>query len=125
VLGFVTGGDKTAWLKTADISVLPSYYENFGIAVAEAMAVGTPVVISNQVHIWEDVQQANAGWICECDVTSLTTALRDSLQDSTERSRRGDNARKLTQSHYSWDAIAGRMITAYGEIKRPIESPIG
>jgi glycosyltransferase involved in cell wall biosynthesis len=125
ILGFVTGGDKTAWLKTADISVLPSYYENFGIAVAEAMAVGTPVVISDQVHIWEDVQQANAGWICECDVTSLTTALRDSLQDPTERSRRGDNAKKLTQSHYSWEAIAGRMITAYDEIKRPIESPIG
>lgn len=61
--GFVTGEIKTALLKIADLFVLPSYYENFGIAVAEAMAVGTPVVISKGIYIWEDVEQAQGGWL--------------------------------------------------------------
>jgi glycosyltransferase involved in cell wall biosynthesis len=118
VIGFVAGGDKTAWLKTADVSVLPSYYENFGIAVAEAMAVGTPVVISDQVHIWEDVQQAEAGWVCQCNVESLTTSLRESLKDSVERKYRGIKAQELTLAKYSWDAIAPQMVQAYGAIGR-------
>jgi glycosyltransferase involved in cell wall biosynthesis len=116
VIGFVSGGDKTAWLKTADVSVLPSYYENFGIAVAEAMAVGTPVVISDQVHIWEDVQQAQAGWICGCNIESLTQSLRESLQDSVERKQRGIQAQELVLQKYSWDAIATQMMMAYREI---------
>jgi glycosyltransferase involved in cell wall biosynthesis len=116
VIGFVSGSDKTAWLKTADISVLPSYYENFGIAVAEAMAVGTPVVISDQVHIWEDVKQAQAGWICGCNVESLAQSLRESLQDSVERKQRGIHAQELVLQKYSWDAIATQMMTAYREI---------
>ncbi len=118
VVGFVSGGDKTAWLKTADISVLPSYYENFGIAVAEAMAVGTPVVISDQVHIWEDVQQAEAGWVCQCNVESLTASLRESLKDAVERQYRGIKAQQLTLAKYSWDAIAQQMVLAYGELGR-------
>jgi glycosyltransferase involved in cell wall biosynthesis len=118
VIGFVSGGDKTAWLKTADVSVLPSYYENFGIAVAEAMAVGTPVVISDQVHIWEDVQQAEAGWVCQCNVESLTTSLRESLKDAVERKYRGIKAQQLTLAKYSWDAIAQQMVVAYGAIGR-------
>lgn len=116
ISGFVRGDFKAALLQDADVFVLPSYYENFGIAVAEAMAYGTPVVISDQVHIWEEVQNAEAGWIAQCEVESLTQRLREALQDSAERQRRGLNAQKHAQTHYSWSAIAKATIQAYQEI---------
>jgi glycosyltransferase involved in cell wall biosynthesis len=116
--GFVAGGQKTALLKAADLVVLPSYYENFGISVAEALAVGTPVVISDRVDIWPDVQQANAGWICQCAVESLTATLSAALKSSTERQIRGRNAQQLAQTKYSWSAIAQQLLTAYGSVQR-------
>ncbi|MBE9032847.1 glycosyltransferase [filamentous cyanobacterium LEGE 11480] len=116
LVGFVSGSEKTAWLETADVFVLPSYYENFGIAVAEAMTVATPVVISDQVHIWDKVKQADAGWVCECNIDSLTQTLKASLKDAADRQQRGSNAQKYALTHYSWGAIAKRMIAAYGSI---------
>jgi glycosyltransferase involved in cell wall biosynthesis len=119
LVGFVTGRAKTAWLETADVFVLPSYYENFGIAVAEAMTVATPVVISDQVHIWDAIQASHSGWVCECTVASLAQSLGASLQDPTERQRRGQNAQQHALTHYSWDAIAVAMMDAYAGICAP------
>lgn len=113
ITGFVTGEAKAKLLQTADVFVLPSYYENFGIAVAEAMVNGLPVVISDQVHIWQEIEQANAGWICACTVESLTDRLRSALQDASDRQRRGNNAQTYAQTHYSWDSIAQQMIQIY------------
>ncbi len=115
--GFVSGSQKTALLQAADLFVLPSYYENFGIAVAEAMAVGTPVVISNQVHIWRDILQANAGWVTACDATALAETLQIALVQRAEWQRRGVCARDYANTHYSWPAIAQQMIQAYEELR--------
>lgn len=116
ILGFVRGGEKTAWLAAADLFVLPSYYENFGIAVAEAMAVGTPVVISDQVHIWPAIEQAEAGWVCECNVDSLVAALRTALANRAEQQRRGNQAKQLVAAQYSWAAIAESLLQAYATV---------
>ncbi len=116
ITGFVTGELKQALLQDADLFVLPSYYENFGIAVAEAMVQRTPVVISDQVHIWEEVQGTEGGWVCACEVDALTQVLREALQDVGERQRRGANAQAYALKHYSWEAIAIAMIQAYREI---------
>ncbi|MDX2214504.1 MAG: hormogonium polysaccharide biosynthesis glycosyltransferase HpsP [Oculatellaceae cyanobacterium bins.114] len=116
ITGFVTGDAKTALLQNADLFVLPSYYENFGIAVAEAMAVGIPVVISDQVHIWQEVQAADAGWVSTCTVESLTAQLRDALDNANERQRRGALAQTHALKHYSWDAIAQQTLRAYQQI---------
>ncbi|MBW4527504.1 MAG: hormogonium polysaccharide biosynthesis glycosyltransferase HpsP [Phormidium tanganyikae FI6-MK23] len=118
IVGFITGSEKTALLKTADLFVLPSYYENFGIAVAEAMSVGTPVVISDQVHIWQEIERSQSGWICTCDVERLTQTLKEAICDRAEQLRRGKNAQIHAQKHYSWNAIAQQMITTYREIQR-------
>ncbi len=116
IAGFVTGELKAALLQDADLFVLSSYYENFGIAVAEAMVAGTPVVISNQVYIWEEVKNAEAGWVSACEVDALTECLREALQNAGERQRRGANARHYALRNYSWDAIAQQMIQAYRQI---------
>ena len=119
ITGFVTGELKAALLQDADLFVLPSYYENFGIAVAEAMVAGTPVVISDQVHIWEEVKDAEAGWVSPCEVDALTECLREALESPGERQRRGVNAQDYALKNYSWDAIALAMIQAYQRIISP------
>lgn len=116
ITGFVTGELKAALLQEADVFILPSYYENFGIAVAEAMVAGTPVVISDQVHIWQEVQEAEAGWVCACEVDELATTLGEALRDTEELRRRGANAQDYALRNYSWDAIALLMIQAYRQI---------
>jgi glycosyltransferase involved in cell wall biosynthesis len=116
IAGFVTGELKAALLQEADLFVLPSYYENFGIAVAEAMVAGTPVVISDRVYIWQEVKGAEAGWVCPCEVEALTEVLREALRDVAEQKRRGANAQEYALRNYSWDAIASTTIQAYRQI---------
>jgi glycosyltransferase involved in cell wall biosynthesis len=113
ITGFVQGDLKLGLLIDADLFVLPSYYENFGIAVAEAMAVGTPVVISNGVQIWQDIEAMAAGWVTPCDVAQLTNSLREAIVSDAERKQRGENARQLAKQQYSWSAIALQMIQVY------------
>ena len=116
IAGFVMGELKSILLQTADLFVLPSYYENFGIAVAEAMVVGTPVVISDQVHICQEVGNSKSGWVCEINLQALTNLLREALKSPEERQYRGLQAQQYALKHYSWDAIANQTITAYQNI---------
>ncbi|MBE9005188.1 glycosyltransferase [Fortiea sp. LEGE XX443] len=116
ITGFVSGELKASLLQAADLFVLPSYYENFGIAVAEAMVAGIPVVISDQVHIWQQVSDSESGWVGTTDVSALFELLQQALQNPQERQRRGLNAQKYALEHFSWDAIARQMIQAYQQI---------
>lgn len=116
IAGFVTGRVKAGLLRKADIFVLPSYYENFGIAVAEAMVAGMPVVISDRVYIWQDVANAEAGWVGSCDIEAIASLITQALEDGNERKRRGLNAREYATKNYSWDAIATETIEAYQQI---------
>ncbi len=118
ITGFVQGERKIGLLQEAHLFILPSYYENFGIAVAEAMAVGTPVVVSDQVHIWPDIQQADGGWICQCNVPSLTQTLLTALEDTAILHQKGNNARQLASDKYSWSAIAQQTLQAYGNLSQ-------
>lgn len=119
ITGFVGGELKAQILQAADVFVLPSYYENFGIAVAEAMIAGKPVVISDQVHIWQDIKTSQSGWVVPCEQTALTQSLTEALADATERERRGENGRAFAQENYGWDAIATRMIEQYHQLLTP------
>lgn len=62
-LGMIKGDMKLAAYYAADAFVLPSHQENFGIAVAEALACGTPVLISNKVNIWREIEEDRAGLV--------------------------------------------------------------
>jgi glycosyltransferase involved in cell wall biosynthesis len=116
ITGFVTGEVKNSLLARADLFVLPSYYENFGIAVAEAMAAGIPVVISDGVDLHPAVQEAAAGWVTPCTVEGLTSALETALNNAEIRQQRGKNAQNLIIDKYSWSAIAEQMLTVYEQI---------
>jgi glycosyltransferase involved in cell wall biosynthesis len=119
IAGFVAGEDKATLLQAADLFVLPSYYENFGIAVAEAMVAGVPVVISDQVYIWEQIQQAEAGWVSPCTIEGLVAQLQLAIGDGAERRRRGENAKAYALENYSWGAIGQQMVEVYRQILTP------
>ncbi|MEX0323071.1 MAG: glycosyltransferase [Puniceicoccaceae bacterium] len=72
--GMLSGDLKWGALRAADAFILPSHQENFGIAVVEALACGTPVLISNKVNIWREIKAANAGLVSE-DTESGTQEL--------------------------------------------------
>ena len=113
--GFVTGRDKDLLLQGADIFALPSHSENFGIAVAEAMAAGLPVIITPGVQIAVEVAAANAGIIVENE-TELADAILQLLNSSSRRLHLSHNAIALAQGKYAWTQIANQLITAYAEI---------
>ncbi|MXP26627.1 glycosyltransferase [Altererythrobacter indicus] len=74
-LGPTFGEEKSTLLREAEAFILPSHQENFGIAVAEALAVGTPVLISNQVAIGESVARAGAGIVAHDTVNGVKSLL--------------------------------------------------
>ncbi len=116
ITGFVSGDFKHELLTNADLFVLPSYYENFGIAVAEAMAAGVPVAISDRIHIAEDIRQAEAGWVGPLEVGAIANSIKSALLNPDERQRRGLNGQEYAKKHYNWDAIAQQTIDAYQQI---------
>jgi glycosyltransferase involved in cell wall biosynthesis len=61
-VGMLRGEEKWGALAAAEVFALPSHQENFGVAVAEALAAGTPVLVSERVNIWREIVEAGAGW---------------------------------------------------------------
>jgi glycosyltransferase involved in cell wall biosynthesis len=74
--GMLEGAMKWAAFRAADVFVLPSHQENFGLSVAEALACGVPVLMSNRVNIWREVQEDGAGLIEPDDLPGTERLLR-------------------------------------------------
>jgi glycosyltransferase involved in cell wall biosynthesis len=111
--GFVKGQMKQQLLRSAVCFVLPSYQENFGLSVAEAMAAGCPVIISDQVNIHEEVTAARAGLVVRCDAGEIFGALNVLLSDEASRREMGLNGQKLARERYSWDRISEQVLSLY------------
>ncbi len=104
-VGFVDGARKQACLDEADIFVLPTYSENFGIAVAEALANELPVITTTGAP-WQDLVTHHCGWWVAPGVQGVSNALRDAIDcDPGELKRMGQRGRRLVIDKYSWDKI--------------------
>jgi glycosyltransferase involved in cell wall biosynthesis len=114
--GFLEGDEKGAALADADVFVLPSYSENFGIAVAEAMAAGLPVVVSDHVGIHGEIARAQAGLVVSCDARSIADAIVRILGDPTLRRSLGQNAKRFADERYSSDVVTRTVLGLYNEI---------
>jgi glycosyltransferase involved in cell wall biosynthesis len=115
--GFVEGEEKRAVFAAADVFVLPSYSENFGIAVVEAMASGLPVIVSDQVGIHHEVAQAKAGLVVRCDANSISGAVVRMLSDCEARSQMARNAVLLAKK-FSPEMVSEMLIQAYRTLGR-------
>lgn len=91
--GMLRGQERVAALRAADLFVLPSYQENFGIAVVEAMAAGTPAIISGQVNLSEELAGQGVGQVVRTEVGDLTRALCEWLASSRRRREAGQQGR--------------------------------
>jgi glycosyltransferase involved in cell wall biosynthesis len=91
--GPLYGDDKWAAMKAADVFVLPSHQENFGVSVAESLACGTPVLISDKVNIWREIDRDGAGLVDRDDLEGTTRLLQRWFQLSPEdKERMSSNA---------------------------------
>ncbi|MCM0594238.1 MAG: glycosyltransferase [Gloeotrichia echinulata CP02] len=120
--GFVIGEDKDLLLQGSDMFVLPSFSENFGIAVAEAMAAGLPVIITPGIQIAPEVAAAEAGLVVEGEVEPLAQAIAQLLQSPNQRQQLAENGKHLVKHQYSWSAIAQQLTSVYSAIihKQPL-----
>jgi glycosyltransferase involved in cell wall biosynthesis len=114
--GFLAGARRAAAFADADLFVLPSYSENFGMAPVEAMGFGLPVVLTDRVGIHQEVSAARAGIVTPASSEAIASALLLVLRDDGLRPEMGRNARRLATSRYSVEAVTGRLRDLYTEL---------
>lgn len=111
--GGVYGDKKWELYRQADLFILPTYSENFGIVVAEALASGTPVITTKGTP-WQELETKNCGWWIEIGTQSLIQALNKFLTlTEKELEIMGRNGRKLVETKYSTIKVAKDMIKLY------------
>jgi glycosyltransferase involved in cell wall biosynthesis len=118
-IGPVYSDKKWAALRGADALVLPSHAENFGISVAEALGCGVPVLISNKVNIWREVQSTGAGFINNDDLAGTTRSLGQWASLSPDaKSKMRSAARLCFEQHFDIQRGAHELLSLLGAITR-------
>lgn len=113
-VGPMFGADKAFAYRNADLLVLPSHSENFGMVVAEALAHGCPVIASKGTP-WGGLQHEACGWWVEHDVETLAATMDAAMRlTRTQLQDMGERGRAWMQRDFSWGAVAERMEAAYG-----------
>lgn len=121
--GPLFGEKKIHAYQQADLFVLPTYSENFGISVAEALASGTPALVTKGAP-WEGLEAHNSGMWIEIGVDPLVAALEQMMSLSRdELDVMGMNGRSWMASEYSWSSIGARMAETYEWIINGFDKP--
>lgn len=115
--GMLTGPLKWGALRCAEAFVLPSHQENFGIAVVEALACGTPVLISDQVNIWREIEADGAGLVSP-DTLAGTTRLLERWTTMAPEARTALRERTIAcfERHFLMDTTAERLAQLAREV---------
>jgi glycosyltransferase involved in cell wall biosynthesis len=114
--GPVYDADKEALFNNAKLFILPSYSENFGIAVLEAMAAGCPVVVTSEVGVAEIVRESGSGVVINGNSAELGKGIKDLLLDSKQLKEMGEQGMRAVANKYTWAVVAGQMGEVYKKI---------
>ena len=107
--------DEKKWkaYARADLFVLPTYSENFGIVVAEALWAGVPVITTKGTP-WKELVERKCGWWIDTGVERLVKVLPEAIALSdVERREMGARGSKLVEEKYTWDAVVKVMVKGY------------
>jgi len=107
--------DKLSAYVDADVYVLPSIYEIFGVTIIEALACGTPVIVTEQCGI-ADVIGGQAGLVVPYDREPLKDALLTMLTNDESRREFGEKGKSLVREKFSWEIIAKQVEEVYREV---------
>ena len=108
------GPEKISALGSAELFALPTFSENFGIVVAEALAAGTPVITTTGTP-WQGLLEHNCGWWVEPTIDALANALKSAIA-CEERAEMGQRGANWVKNEFAWDEIGLRMVAAYRTI---------
>jgi glycosyltransferase involved in cell wall biosynthesis len=115
-VGSVYGEKKWTLFHNADIFILPTYSENFGIVIAEALASGTPVITTKGTP-WEELNTHHCGWWIDNNIDTIAKTLKEAIALSEEEYRQmGIRGRTLITNNYSMEIVAQKMIQLYEHI---------
>ncbi|WP_137134370.1 glycosyltransferase [Rhizobium sp. FKY42] len=112
LVGPIYGEMKIRAMVDANCFCLPSRQEGFSMAITEALACGTPVVITDQRH-FPEVGSANAGLIVSLEPAEVAKALAVMLNNAMQAKSMGSNGRRLILENYTWPAIADATLRGY------------
>jgi glycosyltransferase involved in cell wall biosynthesis len=114
--GFLDGPEKLSAFSAATLFVLPSYSENFGIALIEALAAGLPCLTTDGVGLSNTMLEREAGLVVPAEVAGLAAALDRLLGDAKLRSRLLANGRRLAAERFSLEAMGTALKALYEQI---------
>ena len=114
--GMLSGKDKLAAYVDAEMFVLPSYFENFGMSVIEAMACGIPVIVSNRVGIYKEIEASNAGIVVDLQPENLYKEIKNLLENPNLEYKVSTNGKQLVKEKYDIYNVAVMMYDAYKKI---------
>jgi glycosyltransferase involved in cell wall biosynthesis len=116
--GHLAGTAKLSALRAASLFVLPSYSENFGIALVEALAAGLPCVTTRGVAIHETIQQSEAGMVVDSDPEAIATAVLALLADRNSRENLSKRARALAVREFTLESMGTQLLQMYTQLSK-------
>lgn len=115
-VGAIYGDEKWEFIRSADVMVLPTHSENFGIVVAESLASGVPV-ITTQGTPWEDLETYKCGWWIDLTLSNLEKTITKVMETSPYvLEQMGWQGRKLVMEKYEIKAVTNHIIDLYKKI---------